>query len=288
MFLYQAAVAIENAQLIQQLNNAKNQVKEYADQLELKVKQRTRELIEAQNRLLKSERLAAIGEVAAMVGHDLRNPLTSIAGATYYLKTKFGSKMDKKTKEMLELIEKGIEYSNKIINDLLAYSGEIQLELSETTPKSIIKAALALVKVPKNIRIVDLTENEPRIKVDMQKIKRVFVNVIKNAIEAMPKGGKLTIISKKSEDSVKIAFIDTGTGMPKDILERIWTPFFTTKAKGLGLGLPICKRIVEAHRGKISAKSTVRKGATLTVTLPIKRKKKEVKRHVYTCQNPCC
>ena len=105
LFLHQAAVAIENAKLIQQLNVAREQIREYVDQLELKVKQRTQELTEAQNRLLKSERLAAIGEIAAMVGHDLRNPLTGIAGATYYLKMKSGPKMGKKTKEMLELIE---------------------------------------------------------------------------------------------------------------------------------------------------------------------------------------
>ncbi|MDH5634545.1 MAG: PAS domain S-box protein, partial [Candidatus Bathyarchaeota archaeon] len=104
LFLHQAAVAIENAQLFRLLNEAKKQIKGYADQLELKVEERTKELMEAQNRLLKAERLAAIGEVAAMVGHDLRNPLTGIAGATYYLKTKLGSNMDPKAMEMAELI----------------------------------------------------------------------------------------------------------------------------------------------------------------------------------------
>jgi len=141
-------------------------LEEYSQQLEELVEKRTRQLKEAQEQLLKSERLAAIGEVAAMVGHDLRNPLTGIAGATYYLKTKFSPKIDKKTKEMLELIEKDIEYSNKIISGLFDYSREIRLELTETTPKSIIKDALTLVKVPKNIRILDLTENKPKIEID--------------------------------------------------------------------------------------------------------------------------
>ncbi|MCZ2855854.1 MAG: GAF domain-containing protein [Candidatus Bathyarchaeota archaeon] len=272
LFLYQAAVAIENAQLIQQLDNAKNKVKEYADQLELKVKQRTKELMEAQERLIKSERLAAIGEVAAMVGHDLRNPLTSIGGATYYVKTKFSPKTDQKTIEMLELIEKGVEYSNKIVNDLLAYSGEIRLELLETTPKSATEDVLTLVKIPENIRILDLTEDEPKIKVDVEKMKRVFANIIRNAIDSMPEGGILTITSKTSGDSIAIVFSDTGTGMPKDISEKIWVPFFTTKAKGMGLGLPICKRIVEAHNGKILVESKIGKGTTFMVTLPIKPK----------------
>ena len=269
LFLHQAAVAIENAKLIQQLNEAKKQIKEYANQLELKVKQRTRELMEAQNKLLKSERLAAIGEVAAMVGHDLRNPLTGIAGATYYLKMKSGSKRDKKTKEMLELIEEDIEHSNKIINDLLEYSREMQLELAETTPKKILKEALSLVEVPKNIQVLDLTRTEPKIKVDVEKMKRVFINVIKNAVDAMPKGGKLTIKSNKVDDNLEVAFTDTGIGMPKSVAEKLWIPLFTTKAKGMGLGLAICKRVVEAHQGNISVESVVGEGTTFTVTVPI-------------------
>jgi PAS domain S-box-containing protein len=270
LFLHQAAVAIENAKLIQQLDEAKKEIKEYANQLEVKVKQRTKELTEAQNRLLKSERLATIGEIAAMVGHDLRNPLTGIAGATYYLKMKSSPKIGKKTREMLDLIEEDIEYSNKIINDLLEYSREMQLELTEATPRIIMKEALFLVKVPKNIQVLDLTQTEPKINVDAKKTKRVFVNIIRNAIDAMSKGGKLTIKSKKIDGNLEIAFIDTGIGMPKDIVEKLWTPLFTTKAKGMGLGLAICKRVTEAHGGNISAESTVGKGTTFTVTIPIK------------------
>lgn len=270
LFLHQAAVAIENAKLIQQLNEAQKQIKEYADQLELKVKQRTQQLMEVQNRLLKSERLAAIGEVAAMVGHDLRNPLTGISSATYYLKMKLGPKTDKKTMEMLNLIEEDIEYSNKIINDLLEYSREVHLEFTEVTPKIITKEVLSLVKIPKNIQVFDLTRTEPKIIVDVEKMKRVFVNIIKNAIDAMPRGGKLMIESKKTKDNLKIAFTDTGIGIPKNVIEKLWTPLFTTKARGMGLGLAICKRVVEAHGGNISVGSTIGKGTTFTIAIPIK------------------
>jgi PAS domain S-box-containing protein len=247
-------------------------LQEYSEHLEELVEKRTRQLKEAQEQLLKAERLAAIGEMAAMIGHDLRNPLTGIAGATYYLKTKLGSKMDKKVKEMLELVEKSIGYSNKIISDLLEYSREIRLELTETTPKSIIKDALTLIKIPKNIRTSDLTENKPKIKVDIPKMERVFVNIIKNAIEAMSKGGTLAITSKESNGNLEIAFTDTGVGMPKELVEKIWIPLFTTKANGMGLGLPICKRIVEAHGGNISVESTISKGTIFTITIPVKPK----------------
>jgi signal transduction histidine kinase len=275
LFLHQAAVAIENAKLIQQLNEAKEQIKEYAGQLELKVVQRTQQLVEAQNKILKSERLAAIGEIAAMVGHDLRNPLTGIAGATYYLKMKSSAEMDKKTREMLNLIEEDIAYSNKIINDLLEYSREMQLELTEVTPKIIMKEALSLVKVPKNVQVSDSTRTEPKIKIDVEKVKRVFVNIIKNAIDAMPNGGKLTIETKEADGNLEIAFIDTGIGIPKDFVEKLWTPLFTTKAKGMGLGLAICKRVIEAHGGAISVKSMVGKGSTFMVTIPIQPRLKE-------------
>lgn len=269
LFIHQAAVAIENAQLIQQLNKAKNQIREYANQLELKVKERTEELIEAQNKLVKTERLAAIGEVAAMVGHDLRNPLTGIAGASYYLKTKLGSKADDKTREMFELIEKDIEYSNKIINDLLDYSREMQLELRTITPQELVKEAITTIKIPENIKISNQAKTEPWIKVDIRKMQRVFINIIKNAADAMPNGGKLTIETNTSKHSLQIAFTDTGLGMSKEIQKKLWSPFFTTKAKGMGLGLAICKRIVEAHKGKISLKSNVGKGTKFMIIVPL-------------------
>jgi PAS domain S-box-containing protein len=272
LFLHQAAITIENAQLIDSLRKARKQLEDYAGQLEQKVEERTRELKKSQEQLLKAQRLAVIGELAGMVGHDLRNPLTSISGAEYYLKKRLSPEVDSKIKEMLALIEKNIAYSNKIINDLLDYSREIELELTESNSKLIVKEALSLVEMPKNVMIVDLTENKPKINVDVGKIKRAFVNIIKNAVEAMPKGGTLTIKSRKLDDNLEIVVSDTGAGMSKETLEKLWTPLFTTKAKGMGFGLPICKRFIEAHGGSISAKSTPRKGTTFTLKLPIEPK----------------
>jgi signal transduction histidine kinase len=225
-----------------------------------------------EQQLLKTERLAAIGEVAAMVGHDLRNPLTGIAGATYFLRMKFGAELDKKATEMLELIEKDIEYANKIITDLLEYSRDMRLELTETVPKAVAQEALSLVEVPDKIRVFDETHNKPRIEVDVEKITRVFTNIIKNACDAMPDGGNLRIVSRKTDGNLEIIFKDTGLGMTNDVREKIFSPLFTTKAKGIGLGLPICKRIIEAHEGTISVKSEAGKGTTFTITIPIAMK----------------
>ena len=244
-------------------------LEEYSQQLEEMVEHRTKQLKDTQERLVKSERLAAIGQVAAMVGHDLRNPLTGISGAAYYLKMKLGPKAEKKMIQMLEIIEKDIQYSNKIITDLMDYSREIKLELTETTPKSIIAESISLIRIPEKVQLADSTLNEPKIKIDIDKMKRVFANFIKNAVEAMPQGGKLTISSRASSNNVEFMFIDSGVGMAKEVSEKIWTPFFTTKAKGMGLGLAICRRIIEAHQGKISVESIVGEGTTFTITIPI-------------------
>jgi len=172
---------------------------------------------------------------------------------------------------MLEIIEKDIAYANKIINDLLEYSREIKLELTVLSPKALVKEALSLVEVPRRVQVVDSTEDKPEVTVDVEKLKRAFVNIIKNAVEAMPKGGTLAIKSKRLKGNVEIAFIDTGVGMPEEVMQKIFTPLFTSKAKGMGFGLAISKRIVEAHGGRVSVKSTVGRGSTFTVIIPIER-----------------
>jgi len=225
-----------------------------------------------EQQLFKSERLAAIGELAGMVGHDLRNPLTGIAGATYYLKAKYGLELDEKAREMLNIISNDIEYSNKIINDLLEYSREPKLELMKTTPQTVVRDAIARARIPRKIELVDLTRDEPWITVDVDKLKRAFVNMIRNAVDAMPKGGTLTITSKRSGNNVRFMFKDTGVGMTKQVASRVFTPLFTTKAKGMGFGLAICKRNVEAHGGFIAVKSMLGKGTTFTVTIPVEAK----------------
>ena len=228
-----------------------------------------------EERLSRAERLAAIGETAAQVGHDLRNPLQGIAGALYMLRKP--SLPEKEKDEMLQLIQDSVRYSDGIVRDLTEYSNEIHLEPTETTPKAIIGAALPSVRVPENVMLQDLSEDRPPITVDRNRIMRVIVNIVQNAIDAMPKGGTLTISSKQSDRMVEIALSDTGPGMAEKIVQNLWKPFQTTKAKGLGLGLAICKRIVEAHGGVISVDSKAGAGTTVRLGLPIRPQAMEVK-----------
>ena len=266
-------IKLQSRDAIGDLANAFNvmssELKEAQEQLEQRVKERTRELKETQEQLLKSERMATIGELAAMVGHDLRNPLTSLAGAIYYLKTKAYSKLTEKEREVLAITERAIDYSNKIINDLLEYSREIKLDRNTTDPKSLLEETLSQIDVPNKIVIVNEARSEPRLRVDKEKMQRVFTNLIKNAFDAMLNGGVLTIKCEQIGNSVCFIFADTGTGMSEETLEKLWTPLFTTKAKGMGFGLPICKRIVEAHGGSISVESALGRGTSFSAIIPI-------------------
>jgi len=240
------------------------ELERYSRDLEELVRERT-------NKLRQAERLAAVGETAAMVGHDLRNPLQGIAGASYNIRKHLRNGSDPFMKEMLAVIDNGVQYANGMINDLLEFSREMQLQRLPTTPKSIVTQALADVRIPDNVRVEDLTANAPEIIVDGPKIRRVLTNLIENALDAMPKGGELSISSLNSREELSISVKDTGIGISQDELERVWTPLYTTKAKGIGLGLSICKRIVEAHGGSISVESVAKKGTTFTLKLPTER-----------------
>jgi signal transduction histidine kinase len=224
---------------------------------------------EKSRELKKTERLAAIGSTASMVGHDLRNPLTAIMGAAYYLQKNYGQQLDSNGQEMITLIQQNVKFSDKIINDLLDYSREIHLEKTKTNPDSIVQEALSLVNVPSTIHVNRQAENV-EVTLDHAKIKRVFANLVKNAVDAMPNGGKLEIRIEAFDGGARIIFADTGLGVSEENQKNLFQPLFTTKAKGMGFGLAICQRIVEAHNGKINIKSTQNKGTIVTVDLPTK------------------
>ena len=229
-----------------------------------------------EQKLLKAERFASIGELAGMLGHDLRNPLAGIRNANFYLRRKLDSEIGPQERAMFESIDKNIDYSNKIVNDLLDYasfySDDIKLELSLVTPKALVKAALSLSVQPQNVEIIDKTQDTPQFNVDEVKMCRSFINIFKNAFDAMPNGGELQVLSESKDKMITFTFKDNGCGMTKETIEKLWTPLFTTKAKGMGFGMVICKRNVKAHGGKITLESVLGEGTTITVELPLNLK----------------
>jgi len=226
--------------------------------------------------IVRSQKLAAIGETATMVAHDLRNPLQAITGAIDLLKSNSTTYAEKD--RMLKVIQDCVDYSESIVRDLVDYSKEIHLQLTETTPRSITESALTNMKFSAGIVVENTSKEHPVIKVDSDRLRRVLINIIENAVDAMPRGGTLTVSSKEYDGNVEITVSDTGLGIPEQIMRNIWKPLQTSKAKGLGLGLAISKRMVDAHGGSISLKSQIGKGTTVTIRLPIGRDVAEVKR----------
>jgi signal transduction histidine kinase len=216
-----------------------------------------------------NQKLDTMNEVSRMVAHDLRNPLTGIKGAAYSLKKNYGQEIGEKGRDLLEVIDDCVEYSNKIVSDLWEYSSEIKLDKTRNSPYQLIKCALTTLEIPKNIQIVNYANDEQTLNVDAGKIKRVFSNLLKNAVDAMPNGGTLNITSQKLQREVEFDFKDSGVGMSEETVKKIGEPFFTTKAKGMGVGFSICKRIVEAHRGRIEVESAPGKGTKIAVFLPL-------------------
>jgi len=254
-----------------------NKLEKYSKHLEEIVQQKTSQLAEAQAQIIKSERLTAIGELAGMVGHDLRNPLTGIKNASYFLRKKDVC-VTTQSKEMLEIIEKCVDHSNKIINDLLDYSKEMRLERKITSIDNLLTQALSMVQIPKKVSVVKQVIDPSELNVDPDRVERVFVNLVKNAVDAMPDGGSISIIGKEENNHLELSFTDTGMGIPDEVLPKLFSPLSTTKAQGMGFGLAICKRIIEAHGGTISFKTAKGKGTTFIVNLPIEPAKKlEVK-----------
>ena len=245
----------------------------YSGYLEELVEERTRELKEAQKSLLKSQRLAAIGEAAAMVGHDLRNPLQAILNTLYLAEKKLELSSDKDLRELLETMGDQVEHMNKVVYDLQEYARPVNPKLVDTDLRQLLDETLSTLRVPENVKVSIEMEGDMDslgLMVDPRLMQRVFTNMATNAMQAMPGGGQLRIRAFTTLEATLVSFQDNGVGISEENLERIFGPAFTTKARGQGLGLAVCKRLVEAHQGKITVESELGRGSTFTVEIPSK------------------
>ncbi len=228
-----------------------------------------------EEKLVKTEKLASIGELAGQIGHDLRNPLAGIKNGIYLIRKKDNPLAEAKKEEVFGWIEDAIEDSNRIITSLVDYSSELNLRPEQCTPKSLVLYALSNIKVPDHLSIINNTTDDIKMFLDVQSMEKVFTSIIKNAMEASPEKGIIKIQSMLKGQNIEISFTDSGIGISESILPKLFAPLVTTKAKGMGMSLAICKRIVEAHGGKIGVESAVGKGTTFTIYLPIKLSKSE-------------
>ena len=251
--------------------------KEKKELLNLKIafEQRSQELEETldkvqniQQDLIKSEKFATIGRLASSVAHELRNPLAAIKNISYFL-SKMGAYSDNKSKQMVNMLSSEVLRANKIITDLLDYSRTKKLNKLSVDIVTFINKVIPAVPVPTNILI---TKNLEKFDVvmDPDKITQVLINLITNARDAMPpEGGEINITTKKTATMCQIFIKDNACGMSEETLSHLFEPLFTTKLKGIGLGLPIVKEIIDAHQGKITVTSTKNVGTTFKIEIPL-------------------
>lgn len=259
---------------ISERREAEEEVRRLNSELELKVEERTRQLQDAHDELVRKEKLAVIGQLAGSVGHEIRNPLGVMSNAVYYLKTVLTG-ADETTKEYLDIIKKEIENSQRIITDLLDFARTKTPQLQPVAVRGLVEQSLGACAVPHNIAVsIDVPETLPRIKADPMQMGQVIVNLITNAVQAMPKGGSITVSGAEdaSAGAVRIGVADTGEGISRENMRRLFQPLFTTKPRGIGLGLVICKNLVEASGGKIEVESEPGTGTTFTAILPVERR----------------
>lgn len=217
--------------------------------------------------LARKERLAILGQLAGGVGHELRNPLAVLATSVYFLKMTLGGNADPKIVKHLGIVEQELSNANEIITNLLDFSRVRQPERVRVSTAQIVQNLLdrhdfGSIELEKKVEDFEVV-------VDTGQIRQVLVNLVTNAIQAMPDGGRLRVTTGREDKEAWIAVEDTGAGIDPALREKIFQPLFTTKAKGIGLGLAVCESLIRANGGSISVQSEVGKGSTFTVHLPL-------------------
>lgn len=226
------------------------------------------------NERKETDRLAAIGQTAGMIGHDIRNPLQAITTELYLAKQSIDeSPMPPEIKnpalESLNLVEEQTDYISKIVSDLQDYARPLKPEIKKVELAKLVTSVFQTVRIPNRITLKVDIHGFPTIQTDPTLIRRALTNLVNNGIQAMPDGGVLELIAHKTGQEAILTVSDTGMGIPDEIKPRLFTPLVTSKAKGQGLGLAVVKRLVEALGGSITFESEAGKGTIFTVTLPV-------------------
>ncbi|MGC1122638.1 MAG: PAS domain S-box protein [Candidatus Methanofastidiosia archaeon] len=253
---------------ITERKKAEKTLKAYSTRLEREVAERTKELRDAQEELIRKGKLAVLGQLAGTVGHELRNPLGVIGNSAYFMRMKLED-ADDMVKKHLGIIDINVERATMIIEELLGFSKTRKPRNVHANINTLLKDALTSLRISGSIQVkYDLDENIPQTLLDPEQMRRVFINLITNSVQAMPDGGTLNLKTFRNKD-IHIIIQDTGQGIPQEYIKKIFEPLFTTRARGIGLGLAIAKNIIEDHNGTIAVESKVGEGTFCVVKLPL-------------------
>jgi signal transduction histidine kinase len=226
-------------------------------------------LEDAQEQLVRQARLAAIGQLASAVGHELRNPLGVITNAHYLLHAELEQRAEDGAMRHLSIAEREVGAATLIVSDLLDFAKAREPLTAPVKVTDLITEVLGVVPPPTGVTVVRRDESGcPPALADRDQLRQVLLNLVTNAFDAMPSGGTVTLAAAADDGGVRITVADTGIGMDAETRARMFEPFYTSKARGIGLGLAVTKRIVDGHRGTITVESSPGAGATFTVDVP--------------------
>jgi PAS domain S-box-containing protein len=234
------------------------------------------EIREAQDAKIRNERLAAVGQLAASIGHDIRNPLAAIRNAFYLVNRRvLASELgqDPRIVQFAQIIDKELHACNKIITDLLDFARERPPALAPCPLAELVADAISVVPAPKHVTVTaNVPETLPVPQLDRDQFRQVLVNLVQNAAEAIPQTrlGSVHVTARAGEGELRVEVADDGDGIPAEIQQKIFEPLFTTKAHGTGLGLAIVNNIVTRHGGTLQLRSAKGAGTTVTIRLVVR------------------
>jgi signal transduction histidine kinase len=265
-FINQAGLAIENARLFEMEKN-------FSDELKKQVEVAKKELEVAQEQLIKSERLSALGEMSAVVAHEVRNPMASIRAGAQRIHRKIPD--TDPIKKYTTFIMDEVDRLERVVKNILTFSREPEPQLTATDMNKLLKDTLYFLdpEIKANqVRLIEAFEPTlPMVQIDPALFKQILLNILQNAIYILTdqERRELKVATRKIDAKIEIEVTDTGPGIPEENLVKIFEPFFTTKPRGTGLGLAISQRLIESHKGKIEVTSKVGHGTTFVISLPI-------------------
>ena len=272
VLLNAVARAAEKKRLTDEKRRLEAEIKRHAEELETRVAERTAELVETHKRLVQQERIAALGRAAAQVAHEVKNPLAGLLLYSLHLKSKLGESAKSET----ALVDKIVDTINHLtgrVEQILGFARPVNLTRSSGNLNQIVNDVLELLQPQITANKIDvrlsLSEHTSDGMIDDSSMRGALMNLLLNAIEAMPNGGTLSVTSDQIDDTLHLEIVDTGRGISEELVKNIFEPFFTTKEQGLGLGMPYAKKIIEQHGGTIAIASSEGEGTTVTLRLPL-------------------
>jgi signal transduction histidine kinase len=273
VLLNAVARAAEKKRLTDEKRRLEEEIKRHNEELEMRVAERTAELVETHKQLVAQERIAALGRAAAQVAHEVKNPLSGLLLYALHLKST-ATNFSENEISLVDKIVNTINHLTSRVEQILGFARPVNLTMTRGDLNQIVADILELLRPQLTANKVEVRLSPAKegayAMLDEASLRGALMNVILNAIEAMPDGGVLSINVEQTDEVLQLEIADTGSGIDEEQAQKMFEPFYTTKDQGLGLGMPYTKKIIDQHGGTISLSSRLGKGTTISIVIPRK------------------